>query len=48
MVKKKIKKKILTWEEALGKAIDDIYPVLVKLREYDLKHERVKQDFNST
>ncbi len=40
MAKEKSRGKKMTWEEAIREAAEKTYPILVKLREYDLKHER--------
>jgi hypothetical protein len=39
MAKAKARKKKITWKKAIEEAVKETYPVLVKLREYDLKRE---------
>ncbi len=42
MAKRKNRGRKMTWDEAIREAAEKTYPVLVRLREYDLKHERDK------
>ncbi len=43
MAKRKNRKKKMTWDEAIKEAAEKTYPILVKLREYDLKRGEAEQ-----